>query len=78
MQWMLNNSPFGQHTEITSVSDSTKSVVREKATQRLVGNWTCVVGYKGKVGRASATLFVKGKILKAELDIKLLGSSFFF
>lgn len=63
VQWTLNNSPFVQQTEITSNHDTTNSVVREKATARLTGNWTCAVGYKGEVGRASATLTMNGKSL---------------
>lgn len=56
MKWMLNNSTF----EVTPNRDTTKRVVRVKATLRLTGDWTCVVDYKGKEGRASATLNVKG------------------
>lgn len=63
VQWTLNNSPFVQQTEFTSNHDTTNSVVREKATVRLAGNWTCVMGYKGEVGRASATLTMNGKSL---------------
>lgn len=62
MHWMLNNSPFVPQTENASNKDTAKSVVREKATARLTGNWTCVMDYKGKEGRASAALTVKGKI----------------
>ncbi|XP_042345297.1 lymphocyte activation gene 3 protein-like [Plectropomus leopardus] len=62
VQWMLNNSPFVPKPKIPSDRDTTQSVVREKATVRLTGNWTCVVGYKGKEGRASAALTVKGII----------------
>ncbi|TDH11641.1 hypothetical protein EPR50_G00063060 [Perca flavescens] len=62
VHWMLNNSPFVPQTENASNKDTTKSVVREKATARLAGNWTCVMDYKGKEGRASAALTVKGII----------------
>lgn len=70
VQWMLNNRPFG----------TGKSVVKEKAFARVTGNWTCVVGYAGKEGRASATLAVKGKIRRRCRKLKCLqrfGSSIF-
>nr|XP_046255175.1 lymphocyte activation gene 3 protein-like [Scatophagus argus] len=60
VQWKLNNSPFESRSRITSNRNSAESAVREKATERLTGKWTCVVGYKGKVGQALATLTVKG------------------
>lgn len=63
VQWMLNNSPVSEAIEI-SQSAPTLSVVRGIASANLAGNWTCVVGYKGEVGRASATLTMKGKDLK--------------
>lgn len=80
VQWMLNNSPFVPGAGIGS--NTAERVVIEKATARLTGNWTCAVGYKGKEGRASATLTVRGKIQKRwekpELseEIRLCGSSF--
>ncbi|KAM8734936.1 lymphocyte activation gene 3 protein [Acanthopagrus schlegelii] len=61
VRWMLNNRPFG----------TAKSVVNEKASARVTGNWTCVVGYKGKEGRASATLTVKGIIQPSKDYAKL-------
>lgn len=64
VQWMLNNSPFVPRTGIISNKDTASSVVKEKATARLTGNWTCVVKFKGKEGRASATVSVKGERLK--------------
>lgn len=63
VRWTLNNSPFVTHNRITSDGDTAKSVVQEKATTRLTGNWTCVVGHDGKEEQVSATLTVKGKIL---------------
>ncbi|XP_053182428.1 lymphocyte activation gene 3 protein-like [Scomber japonicus] len=56
VQWKLNNSPF----YFTNYRNTDKSVVMQKATRRLSGNWTCIVSYKGKEGRASASLSVKG------------------
>lgn len=64
VQWFLNNRPFGHRTQINSDSDVAKSVVREKATARLTGNWTCVVSWKGNEWRSSATVSVKGEMLK--------------
>ncbi|XP_073340857.1 lymphocyte activation gene 3 protein-like [Pagrus major] len=61
VRWMLNNSPFG----------TAKSVLEEKASARMTGNWTCVVGYEGKEGRASATLTVKGIIQPSKDDTKV-------
>ncbi|XP_067457287.1 lymphocyte activation gene 3 protein-like [Thunnus thynnus] len=63
VQWKLNNSPFVSQTRITSQRVVIpKNVVKEKATMKLTGNWTCVVYSKGKEGRASASLSVKGII----------------
>lgn len=68
VQWMLNSSPFVPLTGIPSV----EGVVKERATEKLTGNWTCMIGYKGKQGRASATLTVKGKPQKdLETDLWL-------
>uniref|UniRef100_A0A3Q3KRU0 Ig-like domain-containing protein n=1 Tax=Monopterus albus TaxID=43700 RepID=A0A3Q3KRU0_MONAL len=61
VQWMLNNNLFVSRS-IISNRNTPKSTVREKATARLTGNWTCVVGFKGKEGRASAVLSVQGFI----------------
>ncbi|XP_047188169.1 lymphocyte activation gene 3 protein [Scophthalmus maximus] len=72
VQWMLNDSPFLPQTGILETNGETfDSIVREKATARLTGNWTCVVGYKGKEGRASAALSVKGIIQPATDDTKV-------
>ncbi|KAK5861782.1 hypothetical protein PBY51_017232 [Eleginops maclovinus] len=60
LQWTLNNNTFKPRTE--SASDTDVHVVREKATLKLSGIWTCLVGYRGKEGRASAALTVKGII----------------
>ncbi|XP_040900178.1 lymphocyte activation gene 3 protein-like [Toxotes jaculatrix] len=62
VQWLLNNRPFVPQTRITSYRDTSKSIVREKATVSLKGKWTCVVGFKGKEEHVSATLSVKGII----------------
>ncbi|XP_034074838.1 lymphocyte activation gene 3 protein-like [Gymnodraco acuticeps] len=58
LQWTLNNRTFDPQ----SGSDTDQRVVREKATVRLTGIWTCVVGFGGREGRASAALTVKGII----------------
>ncbi|XP_039973495.1 hemicentin-2-like isoform X2 [Xiphias gladius] len=74
VHWMLNNSPFVPQTGISSNRDTSKIVVRVKATARLTGNWTCVVGYKGSEGRASATLSVKGIIKPPNDNTKVYAS----
>ncbi|XP_028984850.2 lymphocyte activation gene 3 protein-like [Betta splendens] len=61
VQWLLNNRPFRRQARINSDKD-TGHVVREKASDKLTGNWTCVVRYKGEEGRASARVSVKGII----------------
>ncbi|XP_030248380.1 lymphocyte activation gene 3 protein [Sparus aurata] len=61
VRWMLNNRPFR----------TAESVVNVKASVRVTGNWTCVVGYEGKEGRASATLAVKGIIQPSKDDAKV-------
>lgn len=40
----------------------------EEASVTLAGKWTCVVGYRGKEGRASAALSVKGDSTGSELS----------
>ncbi|KAM6994345.1 lymphocyte activation gene 3 protein [Tautogolabrus adspersus] len=72
--WTLNNSPFVPQTDMTAIRQTPEQVVREEANPRVAGNWTCVVGYKGKVGRASSTLAVKG-ILKPSTDSTKLYSA---
>ncbi|KAM7383294.1 hypothetical protein PAMP_002960 [Pampus punctatissimus] len=54
VQWKMNNSPFVPQT--TSHRYTLQNVVKEKATLRLTGNWTCVVGYNGITAQASASL----------------------
>ncbi|XP_062255971.1 lymphocyte activation gene 3 protein-like [Platichthys flesus] len=71
VQWMLNDSQFSRQTRFTSTGDTFKSIVKEKASARLSGNWTCVVGYRGKEGRASATLTVTGIIQPPSDDTKV-------
>ncbi|XP_026173305.1 contactin-2 [Mastacembelus armatus] len=64
VRWMLNNRPFLNR-------DIPKSVVREKATMKLTGNWTCVMVFNGKEGRASATMSVKGIIQPSNDNTKV-------
>ncbi|XP_053289012.1 lymphocyte activation gene 3 protein [Pleuronectes platessa] len=71
VQWMLNDSRFSRQTRVTSPGDKFKSIVKEKASPRLSGNWTCVVGYGGKEGRASAPLTVTGIIQPPFDDTKV-------
>ncbi|XP_076594180.1 lymphocyte activation gene 3 protein [Chaetodon auriga] len=70
-QWMLNNSPFMSRPGIVFNSNGVESVVREKATARLTGNWTCVMGYKDKEWQASAALTVKGIIHPSKDNTKV-------
>lgn len=63
VQWTLNNLAPMEAIETLQVSP-TKSLVVGRASDRLEGNWTCVVGYKGGVGRASVALTMKGRVLK--------------
>lgn len=65
VRWTLNNSSSIEAGEI-SRNDTT---VREVASASLEGRWSCVVGYKGEVGRASATLTMKGKVLKTGVEV---------
>ncbi|XP_047454395.1 lymphocyte activation gene 3 protein-like [Mugil cephalus] len=69
VQWMLNNSPFVPRSAMAT--DKAESVVTEKATMKLSGNWTCVIGYEGKEGRASATLSVGGIVQPPKENTKL-------
>ncbi|XP_034553173.1 uncharacterized protein LOC117822504 [Notolabrus celidotus] len=71
VQWTLNNSPFVPRTETTTDRGLSNKVVREEATSRVSGNWTCVVAYKGKHGKASATLAMKGIIKPPKDSTKL-------
>ncbi|KAG7475742.1 lymphocyte activation protein 3 protein [Solea senegalensis] len=62
VRWMLNGGPVSSETAVASDGVSSNSIVRKKLAARLSGNWTCVVSYKGKEGRASANLTVRGII----------------
>lgn len=73
VQWTLNNNSSIEAIE-TSQSKTTESTVRGVASARLAGNWSCVVGYKGQVGRAYVTLTTKGKILKTGQEFKFASS----
>ncbi|XP_070692034.1 lymphocyte activation gene 3 protein-like [Pempheris klunzingeri] len=71
VQWTLNNSRFVPQTGITSKKVTAHSVMRMRVTAGLTGSWTCVVGYKGKEGQASATLAVKGIIQPSKDNTKV-------
>uniref|UniRef100_A0A3P8WXB8 Lymphocyte activating 3 n=1 Tax=Cynoglossus semilaevis TaxID=244447 RepID=A0A3P8WXB8_CYNSE len=59
VQWMLNNQSYSP----PSVSTSNKNtMVMQQVAMKLTGTWTCVLGYKGREGRVSADLSVKGII----------------
>ncbi|XP_029694565.1 lymphocyte activation gene 3 protein-like [Takifugu rubripes] len=77
VQWTLNNISSIEAIKTLQVAP-TKSLVSGRASARLEGNWTCVVGYKGEVGRASVTLAMKGIIQPPKDDTKVyaaLGSA---
>lgn len=61
VQWTLNNISSIEAIETLQVAP-TKRLILGRASAGLEGNWTCVVGYKGEVGRASVTLTVKGRL----------------
>lgn len=61
VQWTLNNMSSIEAIETLQVAP-TKNHVLGRASDRLEGNWTCIVGYKGEVGRASVTLTMKGRV----------------
>lgn len=63
VNWTLNNGSFVQHSEIFSNGYLKESCVMGTASANLAGNWSCVMDYQGKVGRASATMSVRGKAL---------------
>lgn len=65
VKWTLNNSAFTPQSGFTL--NGAEAAVREKATARVSGTWTCVVNYKGKEGRASASVSVRG-IIKPSKD----------
>lgn len=73
VQWTLNNNSSIEAIK-TSQRDTTESTVRGVASARLAGNWSCVVGYKGQVGRAYVTLTTKGKILKTGEKLEFASS----
>ncbi|GLD63785.1 lymphocyte activation gene 3 protein [Lates japonicus] len=71
VQWMLNNSPFVCQSGTTLRTDTPQNVVKERATARLTGNWTCLVRYMWKEGEASASLSVKGIIQPPDDNTKV-------
>lgn len=68
VQWTLNGKPQAKGTRSVWNDNPMLSVVREKASMSLEGKWTCTVDYKGKVGRASATVTVNGEIQKKQVS----------
>ncbi|XP_017270908.1 lymphocyte activation gene 3 protein [Kryptolebias marmoratus] len=77
MKWMLNNRPF--LPESGSITNSHSSVVKESASDKLTGNWTCVINSKKKEWRATATLMVRGISQPSKSDTKMyaaVGSAF--
>ncbi|CAJ1062504.1 uncharacterized protein LOC117822504 [Xyrichtys novacula] len=71
VRWTLNDSPYVPRTEAIVNRGPPANVVREKATVRLTGKWSCVVISKGKIGRASASLTVNGIINPSKDSTKL-------
>ena len=67
VQWELNNYPF--RPETGTVHRATGSTVKEKATNRLMGNWTCVVKYSMKEIRSSISLSVRGELLSCKNEL---------
>lgn len=63
IQWTLNNSSSIGAIEMSQTTSA--STVRGVASTSQAGTWSCVVGYKGQVGRASASLTIKGRTSKA-------------
>ncbi|XP_071372457.1 lymphocyte activation gene 3 protein-like [Centroberyx affinis] len=66
LRWRLNGNPFVPQNEIKEVSipdrGVTKSVMEGKVTERLTGDWTCVVNDQKKESLATKHLSVKGII----------------
>lgn len=62
VRWLLNDNPYVTQTG---------RVMRAKASADLTGKWTCVVNYKGKEVRGSATLTVKGILQPSRDDTKV-------
>ncbi|KAM6910440.1 lymphocyte activation gene 3 protein [Xenentodon cancila] len=60
VRWKLNNSPFWP--ESGAITNAIGSTVEETASERLAGNWTCIVEHVKKVLQASITLSVRGII----------------
>ncbi|XP_037532150.1 lymphocyte activation gene 3 protein-like [Nematolebias whitei] len=67
VKWMLNGSPFLPETG--SITENRKSVVEEKATDKLTGNWTCVLNAK-REWRVATTLSVQGISQPIKSDTK--------
>ncbi|XP_034030404.1 carcinoembryonic antigen-related cell adhesion molecule 1-like [Thalassophryne amazonica] len=78
VRWTFNNRPFVPRPELTHRTDTAKTIIKEKATPALTGDWTCVVEYEGREGRAKASLSVKGIIEPPNDDTRVytaVGSS---
>ncbi|KAM9782523.1 LOW QUALITY PROTEIN: lymphocyte activation gene 3 protein [Neosynchiropus ocellatus] len=61
VQWRHNNVTVPGH-------------LRSKVMEEMTGDWTCVVSHKGKEGRASASLIVRGIARPPRNDIKFYAS----
>ncbi|XP_061573064.1 lymphocyte activation gene 3 protein-like [Cololabis saira] len=69
VRWRLNNSPFWPEEEF--VNNGIGSTIEGKASERLAGNLTCVVGHNKKMLQASITLSVRG-IIQPPKDNKVV------
>ncbi|KAF7226956.1 transcript variant X4 [Nothobranchius furzeri] len=68
VKWMVNNRPLWSQPR--STSNKPGSVVKERATEKVAGNWTCVFNHK-KEARTTAVLSVRGIVQPPKDDTKV-------
>lgn len=71
VRWILNDSAFVPRTGVISNGDTSERIVKERATEQLIGKWTCVVGHRGKMVQASAALSLRGIVQPSSDNTKL-------
>ncbi|KAF7670152.1 hypothetical protein LDENG_00050160 [Lucifuga dentata] len=71
VRWTLNSIPFVPQTEIKLITSNRASVIKGKVTEKLMGNWTCVVRNKDQEGRATAPLSVGGIVHPSTDDTRV-------
>ncbi|XP_023662837.1 lymphocyte activation gene 3 protein [Paramormyrops kingsleyae] len=58
--WKFNGSPFTPKSPYQMWTGAKKEINLTRVSQKYMGNWTCIVQYKGQEGKATQSLTVMG------------------